>query len=670
MGKLFFAVLLAAYADPLFPQSVRVPATIHINAAARAPYTIPRTVFGTFHEPILSSNYGGLWAQILTNPSFEENLWSAGNVERMVQNEPALRDSSRIGLPLPWESLHPKQGWRFEPRWADAANSNRSLYIMALPGVETGVRQSVYLPLQRVLDYTGHVYVKPSGGPVEVGVSIRRRNSPDDIFASAGFTARGEEWAKYGFRLSVPRGRLSPNEPADFVIALRDGARALIDHAILYPADHIDGLDPEIVALARDLKTPVLRYGGNFTSGYHWRDGVGPMDRRVSMINQAWGLPEYNHFGTDEFLRFCELIHAEPQICLNLGSGTPREAAEWVRYVNSKWKDGKGGLLWELGNELWGDFQIGHPVLAELAGRTKAFSDAIRRVDPRAVLIATGQDPDRFEEWNATQLSIAPDAYSYLSTHFVTGDQLVNGDPSPEFRLHARLALPVGLERRLRLMKKQIDDHPNARGQVKIAFTEWLFHGDSRRTGTFHNLGGALCTAGFLNMLFRVADFTPISNMTGLIEFGGITKRKATVYGVPAYWAFRMYSNADIDTLVETRTDAGSYSVKDGNRRIPDIPDVPYLDVVSALNQSGDTLTVFCVNRDAGRGIDARLHLSGFSPQGATVEELRAASVFSGNDEWNPGAIRPLSRALDVSGDSFSYVFPPASVTVMKLRRH
>jgi alpha-N-arabinofuranosidase len=232
------------------------------------------------------------------------------------------------------------------------------------------VRQAVYLPVQRVLRYTGYVYVKPVSGPLSVEVSIRRRNHPDEVLARASLSASGDSWQKHEFELELQRGALSRNEPADFVIALSDGARALIDQAILYPADHVCGLDPEMVQVARDLRTPLPRDGGNFTSGYHWRDGIGPMDARVSMINQAWGMPEYNHFGTDEFLRFCRLIEAEPQICLNLGSGTPEEAAEWVEYVNSNWNDGRGGLLWELGNELWGDWQIGYPTGCRPTGRS------------------------------------------------------------------------------------------------------------------------------------------------------------------------------------------------------------------------------------------------------------------------------------------------------------
>ena len=131
--------------------------------------------------------------------------------------------------------------------------------------------------------------------------------------------------------------------------------------------------------MSRELKLPLFGYGGNFTSAYHWKDGVGPRDQRVSMLNTAWGIPEYNQFGTDEFLRFCQLIGAEPQIALNLGTGTPQEAADWVQYVNAHWADHSGGLLWELGNELWGDFQVGYPTLPRVAEKTKSFSDAVRK---------------------------------------------------------------------------------------------------------------------------------------------------------------------------------------------------------------------------------------------------------------------------------------------------
>ena len=162
-----FLLSAAAFAQPA--------ATVTVDAA-RPLHPIPRSIYGTFLEPIGNSTYGGLWAQILSNPSFEENLWSAARVRQMVNDQPDLVTSSGMGLPLPWQPLDARQGWRYEPRWNDAANSARSLLIMALPGVETGVRQEVFLPVHRVARYTGSLYVKAVEGRRAVEVSLRGRN--------------------------------------------------------------------------------------------------------------------------------------------------------------------------------------------------------------------------------------------------------------------------------------------------------------------------------------------------------------------------------------------------------------------------------------------------------------------------------------------------------------
>lgn len=643
---------------------------VDVDAAKPAGYKIPRTIFGTFLEPIGNSTYNGLWAEILENPSFEANLWSAGGVRRMTEAEPSLMRSSQMGLPLPWEPLEYAQGARYEPRWNDAANSARSLLLMALPGKQTGVRQRVYLPTHRTLNYTGSLYAKHVSGPDELDVSLRERNHPEKVYARQQIRLTGRDWKRYEFKLEMPARQLAPLEPADFVIAVSDEGRALIDQASLAPADHVDGMDPEMVELSRDLKTPIVRFGGNFTSAYHWRDGTGPRDKRVSMLNIAWGIPEYNTFGTDEFLRFCELIHAQPQVALNLGTGTPEEAAEWVRYINSRWGDKSGGLLWELGNELWGNFQVGYPTLPKVAARTKEFAEAIHGVDKRARLIATGADPDHFREWNAAQLANSED-FSFLSTHFVVRDDAVRRkDPSPEFLAQSALALPVELERRLRDMRAQIEADNHGKGWVGIAFTEWLFHGQPDRVPQFHNLGGALCTAGFLNALMRTADFTPVSDMTGLIEFGGIWKKRGRVYAVPAYWAFRMYSTADAVAPVETRTTVETYDIHEGNNRLPEIEKVPYLDVVSALNERGDKLTLFCVNRHLDRDLASQLRIAGFAPAPKVrIQTLAGSSVYQENNEMRPDTVRPVESSMNTSGAQFTYTFPHASLTVLELSR-
>jgi alpha-N-arabinofuranosidase len=660
-GALLFAPWLRA----------EIAATITVDASKPQGPEIPQTIFGTFLEPIGHSIYGGLWAQIIENPSFEENLWNAAAIRDMITADPDLIRGSALGLPLPWEPLDPTQGNRYEPRWGDAANSGRSLLVMGLPGREAGVRQKVYLPVHRILRYNGAVWLKTAGGTqADVDISLRKR-APAAVLTHNAIRVASGEWKKYEFALELPPAAVRPLEAVDLVIALPGDARVFVDQVSLYPADAVDGMDPEMIAMSRALHTPVLRFGGNFTSAYHWRDGIGPLDQRVSMLNIAWGMPEYNQFGTDEFLDFCRRIGAQPQIALNLGTGTPEEAAGWVRYVNQKWNEGRGGLLWELGNELWGDWQVGYPLVEEIAARTTAFSKAVRAVDPGARLIATGQDPDVYEQWNAELLNKAPDAFDYLSTHFVVGSEnIVRSSPSPEFAAEAEFALPMGLETRLRAMARQFADYRWARGRVKTAFTEWLFWApDHSRLARFDNMGGAVCTGGFLNMLLRLDGIVPISDMTGLIEFGGIWKKKGRVFGVPAYYVFRMYAPTEPRRLVHTRTNVAEYDVHEGNRRIPDIERVPWLDVVGALDESGSHLYLYCVNRSLTDAVTAKIGISGFaSANAASVSTLRAAGIYDGNNEEQPEAILPVVSS-EPAGDGMRHTFPPASVTVIALSK-
>ncbi len=643
---------------------------IQINAGKKASFEIPRTIFGSFLEPIGNSTYNGLWAEVLQNPSFEENLWDAARVSQMIRDEPALTRASHLALPLPWEPLDQKQGNRYEPRWGDAANSWRSLALFGVPGQETGVKQKVYLPIHRERNYSGSLYLKHLSGPDGLTVSLRKHDRPEEVLAQAKLQAPAGDWQKYSFALQIPQGQLTTLEPADFVIQVEGDERTLVDEASLMPDDAIDGLDPEMVALSKAMNTPLVRFGGNFTSAYHWRDGVGPRDKRISMLNIAWGIPEYNQFGTDEFLRFCQLIGAQPQIALNLGSGTPEEAADWVRYVDEHWQK-HSGLFWELGNELWGNWNLASPTLEELPGRTLAFSKAVQKVDPEARLIATGQDPDHFEQWNAAQLTNPIGTFNLLSTHFVvTTDRTENSNRDPDALASDTFALPVELGRKLRKIQAQIDG-TSFRNKAHAAFTEWLFaccDGGQAYAPRYDNMGGALATAGLFNMLMQNADVVPVSDMTGLIEFGGIWKKRGRVFGTPAYYAFRMYSTADADTALSVESNAGTYDVHHGISRLPEISGVPYLDTTAVLNKGGNRLTILCVNRHLTNDIPATISWSGFraAPR-AAVESLYAPSIYEGNDEVRPEAIKPERSGVKPGHSQMEYTFRHESVTRIEL---
>ena len=643
---------------------------IVIHADRPAAADIPSTIFGSFLEPIGRSTYGGLWAELIENGSLENGLWSASEVTRMVREQPELLRGSQLGLPLPWEPLVSDQGNRYEPHRGDAANSNQSLEIMALPTGETGISQRIYLPVQRTLEYDGSLWVKHLSGPTALSVSIRKRDGGNRMLAEAKVDAPGSDWTRYTFHLTLRPGDVNRLEPVSFVVSLSNDARALVDEISLMPADNINGMDPDVIRMARDLKPSVVRFGGNFTSGYHWRDGIGPRDKRVNMLNLAWGIPEYNTFGTDEFLRFCELVNAQPQIALNLGSGTPEEAADWVRYVDEHWGDKKGGLLWELGNELWGNWNTGYPTRDQIGDRTRTFSDAVRKVDPASRLIATGADPDKFQEWNAVQLKNPPGTFNYLSTHFVVGvDNVQLHDASNQFIAQAAFALPVGLGKRLGEMTQQIQQ--SGHHDTKIAFTEWLFIGHqfgSRAAPDFNNMGGGVITGGFLNMLLDHSDTVPISDMTGILEFAGIWKRRGQVYAAPAYWVLRTYAEAAPRRLLAVDSDAPTYSVEHGVSRLPEIQDVPWLDVRAALLADGD-IALFCVNRSLDRDYRASISVQGFEPSHeATAETISAPSIYDRNNEDDPDTVG-VTTDHPRAGKSTTYTFPHASVVVLRFHR-
>ena len=302
--------------------------------------------------------------------------------------------------------------------------------------------------------------------------------------------------------------------------------------------------------------------------------------------------------------------------------------------------------------------------------------EAVRKADPTSKLIATGQDVDAYREWNAVQLANPPHTFDYLSTHFVVGtDRVRTPNASNSFIAEAAFALPIGLGRKLEEMTEQIKSsgHP----EVKIAFTEWLFVSNRQSVvhaaPDFNNMGGAIATGGFLNMLISHADIVPISDMTGIIEFAGIWKKREQVYGAPGYWVLRSFAEAAPAHLLPVDSDAPKYSVKQGVDRLPEIPDVPWLDVTAATNADGDVV-LFCVNRSLERDYRAEIHLDGFNASSTvTTKTISAPSIYDRNSEDDPDAVGVEASTLAANkaagGSSMKYVFPHSSVVVLQFHR-
>ena len=178
-------------------------ASITIHADHPASFHIPRTIYGTFLEHIGHSIFGGVSAQLLDNPSLERYPASPETISTQF-SAPAFRTATRLNVPLPWLPLR-HDGRRYEPRSGGAANSNSYLYLMGLEGREVGIRQSIYLPVERQLEYHGILFALASEGPVKLTVSFRQHEQPDNILAITALDVQSQcKWTK--LRNRIPDG--------------------------------------------------------------------------------------------------------------------------------------------------------------------------------------------------------------------------------------------------------------------------------------------------------------------------------------------------------------------------------------------------------------------------------------------------------------------------------
>jgi alpha-N-arabinofuranosidase len=650
-----------------------MPATVTVRVGADGTERVPDTIFGSFLEPIGNSINGGVVAEILTNGSLEAGLWNHTNLENMFSGQPELIESTNdTGIPLPWEPLSMAAGNRYELHVGDAANSWQSLELLGTPNQQVGIMQKIYLPVQRELRYKVTLYAKHVSGPSGLTVLFRDVETGKTL-AESRVDAAAAEWTKYETTLELKPGEVRRLEAVDFGVAVEGAGRADVDELSVLPEDAIGILDPDELAMARAMHVTELRFGGNFSSYYHWRDGVGPMDQRRTMENIAWGIPEYNKLGTDEFLQMCDLIGAAPQFDLNMGSGTPEEAADWVRYIRAHHK---GRVIFEMGNELYGRWQVGYKTADEIRPSTLEFSKAVRAADPDAEIIATGLGPMADGKWNASQLANPAGTFDYLSEHFILGTNhpALEG-ATPDFTAAAAYALPFAVGPYFDKVQAQIDGHAELRGKVHQAVTEWLFNskGYGERNFTdespsWMNEGGAVMAAGFLNTVLRHSAEIKITDMTGIMEFAGIWKKREQVYAVPAYYVFKLYTAVEGDTVLPVSSDSGTYNVTGGDRPLDHVEDIPYIDVVATRSADGKMLTLLCVNRSLNADVPVKFDLGALHAAApAKVEQISAVSRYERNDEVEPNHIVPEPGTIAASGAGpLEITLPHESVTVVR----
>ena len=199
------------------------------------------------------------------------------------------------------------------------------------------------------------------------------------------------------------------------------------------PLSDEKGYRRDVLEATRALRTSLVRWpGGNFVSGYHWEDGIGPQAGRPTRIDLAWGFRESNAFGTDEFVEWCRRAATEPYFCVNLGTGTMDEARNWVEYCNVEkgtyWSDlrRRNGYekphkvkYWALGNEMDGQWQMGHKNAEDYGKFALETAKLMKWIDRDIKLVVAGSSDynGNWIDWNRTVLEYLKNHADYIALH-------------------------------------------------------------------------------------------------------------------------------------------------------------------------------------------------------------------------------------------------------------
>ncbi|WP_410769629.1 alpha-L-arabinofuranosidase C-terminal domain-containing protein [Fontibacillus sp. BL9] len=476
-----------------------------------------------------------------------------------------------------------------------------------------------------------------------------------------------------------------------------------IDHVSLLPEDHIGLVKREVVEMSRDLNAGMMRLAGNYISAYHFEHGIGPVLERPVMFNEAWGGWTSKYFGTDEFIQFCRELNVEPLICVNDGSGTPEEAAQWIEYCNggidtpmgakraaNGHPEPYGVKYWEIGNEVWGAWQVGTCTGEQFARRTLSFIEAMKTADPSIVILACGHTD---QNWNKAVLDIAGDKIDYLTLHLYHGYNrfaMDRGTPAEE-RYKAITVFPEWTRLNIEETREQILASPK-HSHVKLAITEYntMYYPNNVRKGLpdEHTLGAAVANAANLNEMLRSSDLVHIGSFSDLVNgwLGGCIRvgdyyadqycgkapgwsgHPLKVYGTPTYEVMKLYAGRDISSMLPAKVECGTFAVQSNKPAPIELDALPDLDVAACTNKDRSTITLFIVNRSL-QEVRAALDLGElYAAKDTVLYEITGESEWDINSVFAPDCISCKPTSIPFEAWKAGYPLRPASVYALEIR--
>lgn len=440
-----------------------------------------------------------------------------------------------------------------------------------------------------------------------------------------------------------------------------------------------NGFRKDVLAAVRRLKMPVIRYpGGNFVSGYRWRDGVGPKAERPARVELAWQDIESNHFGTDEFVTWCRALGTEPYLVVNAGDGDMREARDWVEYCNSATDSALANMrrangfdaphdvkYWGIGNEVDGEWQIGHKTPDEYARTYKEFSKVMRWVDPSIKLIAAVSSGWRYQPVERAQLLFeqAADFLDYLSLHWYVGN------PEDDFEKYMTLseffeASISAFEGVIAAMRQELGmERP-----VHIAIDEWNVWYRARGSTLEqrnsleerYNLEDALVVAMHFNAFIRHCRSVQMANIAQIVNvIAPVFTNEAGLFLQTIFHPFELYASNCGDIALDVFWTGDTFSGGD-------FSGVRTLDVSATLDAAGKKLSLFVVNRSRSETMETKISLADASFAGdVTVSVVNGPDIKAENSFEQPDQVTLARSEASAQGSDYVHCFEPHSVTAL-----
>ncbi|KAG6005996.1 hypothetical protein E4U21_007489 [Claviceps maximensis] len=449
------------------------------------------------------------------------------------------------------------------------------------------------------------------------------------------------------------------------------------------PLSDESGFRRDVIDAFKELNCPVVRYpGGNFVATYHWLDGVGPKENRPVRPELAWIGTESNEFGTDEFMKWCEVVGTEPYLCLNFGT-----ALAWVEYCNSdrnsyyanlRRKNGRekpyNVRYWALGNEMWGPWQVGQMTKEDYAKKAYQWAKAIKLLDPSVELILCGENGS--SSWDAYVIKEC----IKFDLHVLGGSATASLIDQHSIHIYTagpdhytNVTAPRSAERAIEITAGLIDlarienGVPPTVPRQRICFDEWNVWDPQRAPGEEggeerYNLSDALAVAAWLNVFVRQSKHVGMANIAQSVNvISPLMTTKDGIYKQTTWWPLLLFSKYMRGSTVAVSVCSGEYAGETKPAWIRGTIATPWLDVSAALDDSGVlNLAVINIHEDKDFSTDlfgippGEKHVDVYTVNGANT------SVSNTDQMQEVGIVETKWKA------SGAFTFPKHSFTLLR----